>query len=342
MIRRLAYPALATMALLGSSAPVAPGGTLVVSNMNDHTATVIDAASGRVRATLPTGVGPHEVAVSHDGKWAVVSNYGVRGQPGHSMTLIDVVAATVARTIDLGSYQRPHGAVFLPGDTVLAVTSEVSQAVLLIDLRNDHVIDVRPTRGRASHMLALTRSGDRVYTTNIVDGTVSRIDFGSRDSARVFPVAAGVEGIALTPDGGTVWVGSNRDSIVVIVDGERGTLRDTLRGFGMPYRIGISPNGALAVVSDPVRAEVRIFDVATHRERHRVVVSGDSLVATAEVPGSPSPEGVAISADSQWAYVTLQGRNRVATIDLRRGVIVGYAVTGSWSDGVGFSPVVGR
>ena len=54
-----------------------PTGTLVVSNMNDHTATVIDAATGRVHATLPTGEGPHEVAVSHDGRTALVSNYGL-------------------------------------------------------------------------------------------------------------------------------------------------------------------------------------------------------------------------------------------------------------------------
>jgi DNA-binding beta-propeller fold protein YncE len=58
------------------------------------------------------------------------------------------------------------------------------------------------------------------------------------------------------------------------------------------------------------------------------------------VPGSPSPEGVAISRDSRWAFVTLQGRNRVITIDLQRGTIVGWAPTGTWSDGVGYSPVV--
>ena len=51
-------------------------GTLVASNMNDNSATIIDAASGRVRATVPTGEGPHEVAISNDGRWAMVSNYG--------------------------------------------------------------------------------------------------------------------------------------------------------------------------------------------------------------------------------------------------------------------------
>jgi len=55
---------------------------------------------------------------------------------------------------------------------------------------------------------------------------------------------------------------------------------------------------------------------------------------------SPAPEGVTISRDSRWAFVTLQGRNRVATIDLARGAIIALAPTGNWSDGVAFSPLV--
>src|SRR4051812_19027174 len=72
-----------------------PAGTIVVSNMNDNTATLVDAASGRTIATLPTGQGPHEVAIAHDGGTALVSNYGVRGAPGNSITVIDLRAARV-------------------------------------------------------------------------------------------------------------------------------------------------------------------------------------------------------------------------------------------------------
>src|SRR5690349_3698369 len=108
-------------------------GTIIVANMGDNTATLLDVASKRVVATLPTGNGAHEVAVSHDGRWAIVSNYGVRGAPGNSLTVIDVPAATVARTIDLGEFKRPHGSAFLPGDSLFVVTSEVSKAVVLVN-----------------------------------------------------------------------------------------------------------------------------------------------------------------------------------------------------------------
>ena len=101
----------------------APDKTEQIQKALPATATVIDVASKRVLATLPTGAGAHEVAVSHDGRWAVVSNYGVRGAPGNSLTVIDVTRASVARTIELGEFRRPHGSAFLPGDSIFVVTS---------------------------------------------------------------------------------------------------------------------------------------------------------------------------------------------------------------------------
>ena len=319
-----------------------PAGTIVASNMNDNTATVLDAATGRVLATLPTGEGPHEVAISRDGRWAAVSNYGVRGKPGSSITVIDVARHAVDRTIDLHEYQRPHGMAFLPGDSLLAVTSEASKAVLLVDFRSGRVTRTLPTNARASHMVAMSANGERLATANIADGTIALIETAAPERAALVRVAAQPEGIAITPSGSTVWVGSNRDSVVLVVDVQRAAVVDTLRGFGLPYRLAISPDERLAVITDPAKAQVRVFDVASRRERFTLSIARDSLVPTAEIPGSPSPEGVTISRDSRWAFVTLQGRNRVATIDLERGTIVALAPTGVWSDGVGYSPVVAK
>jgi YVTN family beta-propeller protein len=316
-----------------------PTGTLIVSNMNDNTATILDAASGSVLATLPTGEGPHEVAASHGGQWAIVSNYGVRGKPGNTVTIIDVARRVVARTIDLRDYVQPHGMAFLPGDTLIAVTAQASKAILIIDFRTGAVVKALPTNGRVPHMLGLSAKGDRIVTGNIADGTMSILSTWSGAEPRVIPVARQPEGIAIAPDGNSAWVGSNRDSVVLVVNTNTGAVVDTVRGFGLPYRMAIAPDGRTAVVTDPMKANVRVFDAATRRQTHVIDVPRDSLVATAEVPGSPSPEGIIISPDSRWAFVTLQGRNRVVTIDLARGTIVGWAVTGTWSDGIAYSPL---
>ena len=39
-------------------------GTLVVTNKTPSTATIVDVASGRTLATLPTGTNPHEIVLS--------------------------------------------------------------------------------------------------------------------------------------------------------------------------------------------------------------------------------------------------------------------------------------
>jgi DNA-binding beta-propeller fold protein YncE len=316
-----------------------PRGTVITSNMLDHTATLLDASTGRVLATLPTGKGPHEVTVSHDGKWALVSNYGVRGEPGNSITVIDIPSLAVTRTISLGERRRPHGMAFFPGDTAFVVTSEVSREVLIVDFRDGRIRDSLPSNGRATHMVSLSSNGQRLVTANIADATISVIEPPMQRQARLISVAAQPEGIAITPDGRAAWVGSNRDSVVIVASLDGVAHSDTIRGFGLPYRIAISRDGKRAVIADPAKAEVKIFDVAQRRTTATIAIPRDSILATAEIPGSPSPEGVTISPDNRWAFVTLQGRNRVVTIDVQRGVIVGQAVTGNWSDGVGYSPL---
>jgi DNA-binding beta-propeller fold protein YncE len=267
----------------------------------------------------------------------VVSNYGNRTVVGNSLTVIDLATASVARTIDLGEHHRPHGVKFFPGDTLLAVTSEVSKAVLLVDFRTDRVVAVVPTTRAVSHMLALSAAGDLLYTTNIVDGSITAIDPRSRQTLGVTPIARMVEGLAMTPDGSQVWVGSNQDSLVVVFDTRSGRAVDSLEGFGMPYRLGITPNGQVAVISDPAKGQVRIVDVATRKVRSVVSIPGEGVVATSEFPGSSSPEGVAVSG-GKLAFVTLQGQNQVAALDLETGRVVWRLPVGTWPDGIAFAP----
>ena len=311
-----------------STAPTAaPTGTVIVANMGDHTATLIDVATKRVVATLPTGQGAHEVAVSRDGRWAVVSNYGVRGAPGNSLTVIDVGRAAVARTIELGEFRRPHGSAFLPGDSLFAVTSEVSRAVVLVDFKQGTVVGSIPTNHPASHMLALTADGRRGFTTNIADGTVSELT-----------AAPAVEGIAVTPGGEQVWVGSNQQKTVLVIDTRTGATVATLSGFGLPYRLAVTPDGKTVVITDPPNGVVRIVDAATNRDRATVKVDTAGVGAGAEFPGSPSPEGVVLSRDGRMAFVTLQGSARLAMIDIASATVVGYVPTGPGADGIGYSP----
>jgi YVTN family beta-propeller protein len=326
------------VAVSSGGASSSPTGTVVVANMGDNTATILDVASRRALATVPTGAGPHEVAVSHDGRWAIVSNYGVRGAPGNSLTVIDLSTLAVQRTISLGTYQRPHGMAFLPGDSLLAVTSEVSGKVLFVDLRRDSVTSTIATNGRASHMLAMTADGSRIFTSNVASGNITEQDVPRREAARTIAVAPAVEGIGVTPDGAFVWVGSNERKTLSVVDTKRGVVADTIGGFGMPYRIAITPDGRTAVVPDPPKSEVRIYDATTHALRATVTIGAEGVLESAEFKGSASPEGIVLSRDGRTAFVALQGVNRIAIIDVPAGRLAGTMPAGAGPDGIGYSP----
>src|SRR5262245_11986867 len=90
-------------------APSPPSSYLVVLAKADATALVIEPNSGHVRDTFETGVGPHEVAVSRDGRYAVVSDYGDKEHEGHTLTVYNLVERRRERVIDLSPHVRPHG-----------------------------------------------------------------------------------------------------------------------------------------------------------------------------------------------------------------------------------------
>lgn len=324
----------------------ARAGLVIVANQGAASATVLDAASMKTIATLPVGVGPHEVAVSYDGHWAVVTNYGDRTTQGNTLSVIDLTAPgvpTVARTIDLGEYHRPHGVAFVGNGNKLAVTSETSQRLLIVDFASGRVDTALATNGRGSHMVAAQRDGRRAWTSNIQDGTVTEYDLDRRRTGRTYAAAQMDEGLAVTPGGAQVWVGSNTAHTVTVLDAARGVAIDTLTGFGGAYRIGISRSGLLAVINDPVNNRIWLYDVDQRRKLAEIDLA--TVDGVRGPPGSPGaskagPEGVAFDPIADVAYVTLNGTNQVVAVDLHERKVIGFGPVGASPDGVAYSPYV--
>jgi YVTN family beta-propeller protein len=315
-------------------------GLLVVANQQAASSTIIDAATLKTVATVQVGTGPHEVAMSPDGRWAVVTNYGDQTTQGNTLSVIDLAAEVpgVVRTIDLGQYHRPHGAAFVQSGSKLIVTSEASQRLVLVDFISGRIDTAMATNGRGSHMVTVQRDGRRAWIGNIADGTVTEFDIDTRTTKRTFAVAPNDEAIAATPGGVQVWVGSNTAKTVTVVNGADAKILGTIPGFGLPYRVGISRAGRVAVVSDPASNRIWLFDVATRKELAQIDLAGEKGI------GSPAatagPEGITFDPITDFAYVTLHGTNQVAAVDLRTKKIVAFGQTGAGPDGIAFSPLV--
>jgi DNA-binding beta-propeller fold protein YncE len=299
-------------------------GTIVVVNKSASTARIIDVGSGRTLATLPTGNGPHEVVMSSDGDRAVVTDYG--GRPGgNTLTVIDVEGLAVEETIDLGEHSRPHGITFLPGDTLIAVTSEDSRHVVIVRVADGEIVKAIPTGHPGSHMLAMIASGERIYTSNIGDGTVSELNVGAGSHAGTIAVPPQPEAIGVTPDGSEVWVGSNAEGTVNAIDTASGEVEVALSEFGWPYRILFTPDQSRVLIPDLRGNELRIVDRAERRALHVVPFPGGG------------PQGITLMTGATHAFQSLSQRGVVVVVDLETGAVVGEIEAGPTPDGVAYS-----
>jgi len=332
-LQRFLALAIGGVGLVAATRPSHPGhpvsdrrtGFLLVANQQSANASLIDLRTDSARL-IPVGEGPHEAVIAPSGKVGVVTIYGTQ-QPGNALAVIDIRSGAVTRTISLGEFTRPHGAVFLPGDeSRVVVTSEASQRLVLVSLTEGKVEAAIPTEAAGSHMVAITADGRRAFTANVGSGSVSEIDLEQKRFVRSIPIAPGVEGIAVTPDGAVVWAGSNTNGTVTLIDTRTGTATDTLTGFQLPYRMAISADGRTAIICDPQGNKVHVADVG----QRKVLLSLDGL---------GSPRGVNITPDGKTAFVTLNGDRTVGIVDLESRKITRRIGVGASPDGVWYGPV---
>ncbi len=304
--------------------PVRITGTLVVTNKTPSTATIVDAESGAVLATLPTGNGPHEIVIARDGSIAIVTDYGAQ-VPGSSLTVIDVPGRRIARTISLGEYRRPHGIALLPGDTLAVVTSETNRVVLIVNIRSGAIVREIPTTQNGSHMVAVTGDGRRAWTGNIGSNTVSELDLTTGVALRTIAVPAQPEAINVTPDARQVWVGSNATGTVSEVDAGTGTVSTVATGLGWPYRVLYSPDTSLVLLPDLRGEALRFIARGTQKELARLSLTGKA------------PQGITFAPDGRTAFLSFSATGKVAVIDIATRTVLRELEAGQTPDGVAYT-----
>ncbi len=332
--------------LLTTCSLMAQTGTLVVLNKSDNTASLIDCASKAVLATIPTGVGPHEVAVSPDGKTAVVSNYGNRQGPGSSLTVIDIPSLKKSGEINLGDYKGPHGIVFFSDGRRVAVTTERNKTLVVVNIGNKEIAHAIVTEQETSHMVAISGDNARAFVANIGSGSVTAVDLRSMTRLGNIPTGAGAEGIDISPDGKEVWVTNRASNTVSVIDVDRLNVVDTLESKDFPIRTKFTPDGHYALVSNARSGEVAVFDARTKKEVRRlkmelsVVNDVDKRLFGNQFGTSPTPIGILIPPSGTHAYVANSNADLVTVIDLKEWKVVDRIQTGKEPDGLGYSSLI--
>jgi len=326
---KLVSIALILVAIISNPA-TASGATLVVANKAEATASLINLESGKVIATLATGEGPHEVGISPNGRFGLVTNYGGRGQSGHTLTLIDIAGAKVVKTIDLGEYRAPHGVEWIDNETA-AITVEANQALIVVDIKSGAVSKSIGTDQQTSHMVALAPDGQRAYTSNMGSGSVTAMDVTAMDVEtgkllKIIATGKGAEGISVSPLNGHIWVTNRADDTLTILDGETFQPVKEIPSKGFPIRATATSKGQI-LVTRARAGELAIYDAATFKETRTVSFDFDSMDAEGRLFGdrfgdSSVPIGVVVDHHGNHAS---------------SGEIVRMLRAGKEPDGMGYS-----
>ncbi len=160
-------------------------------------------------------------------------------------------------------------------------------------------------------------AGGVAIVLNSGDATLSVLDMAHETELRRVPVLREPHHVALSPDGSELLVGDAGANEMLFLDPHTGDIRRRVP-MADPYHLAFSPNGKWLTVTGLARNQVDVYDAAT-------------MALAKRFPLSSMPSHVTYAPDSSMAYVTLQGTNRLAAIDIRHQAV-------SWTAEVGATP----
>ena len=165
---------LTAAALMVSPAFGQPSATLLVLSKSDHTVSIVDPGTLQVLGRIPSGPDPHEIIASDDGKLAYISNYGGLDSALNTISVVDLVTRKALPAIDLGALRSTHGLDFAGGK--LYFTAETNKIIGRYDPATQRVDWVLGTGQDRTHMIIVTRSLNKIFTSNVNSATISIIE----------------------------------------------------------------------------------------------------------------------------------------------------------------------
>ena len=220
----------------------------------------------------------HELLVMPETNRAYVPIFGdgIHGRnpnPQHWLCVFDLERRSLLTTIDLRPYIAPHTLKLGP-DGLIYITCENSAKVVAIDRSTNKVVDAIDSGSTNGHRLIIAPDGQRLYTENEEDGTVSVIDLPKRKLLGQIKTPRPLAGIAISPDGRTVVAVDDAEPVLFLIDTEAGRVRDEVRLKDVPKAAQIAryaPDNSLIGVTSLNSDTVSLID-PTFREQTAIKV----------------------------------------------------------------------
>jgi YVTN family beta-propeller protein len=153
--------------------------------------------------------------------------HGRNPNPQHHLCVFDLHKRAHVGTIDLRLYIAPHTLKLGP-DGLIYITCENSAVVAVIDRTSNKVVDAIDSGSTNGHRLIIAPDGQRLYTENEEDGTVSVIDLLKRKLLGKITTPRPLAGIAIAADGRTVIAVDDAQPTLFLIDTEAGRVREEI------------------------------------------------------------------------------------------------------------------
>jgi YVTN family beta-propeller protein len=263
----------------------------------------------------------HELLVVPETSRAYVPIFGdgIHGRnpnPQHHLCVFDLDQRAHIDTIDLYPYIAPHTLKLGP-DGLIYITCENSAVVAVIDRNTNKVVAAIDTGSSNGHRLIIAPDGERLYTENEEDATVSVIDLPRRKLLGKIETPRPLAGIAISADGGTVIAVDDAAPTLFLIDTAAGHVHEeiVLKDVPKPAQIArYAPDNSLLAVTSLVSDTVSLID-PTFSEQTAIKVGSQ-------------PMDMAFRGDE--LFVACQGDGSVHVID-----IPGKRAKGSFQAGTG-------
>lgn len=211
------------------------------ANQGSNTVSVIDVAAGTVTATIPVGNTPSGEAVTPDGSTLWVANYG-----DGTVQPIDLATDKAGPTVKVGS--GPENMAVSPDGKNLYVANINDNTVTPVDLTTGTAGAAIPA-GSAPMNVVVSPDSRTVYVSDSGAPTVTPIDVATGKALPSLEIAGQDDayGLALSPDGRTLWVQAGDD--VATLDTATGREGTPIHLGNGPSSLGFDWNGATAYVT---------------------------------------------------------------------------------------------
>ncbi len=311
--------------------------SLLVVTKQSHALAVVDGGTLQVGARVPIGEDPHEVVVGPDGRTAYVSNYGEGTL--HTIARVDLMTGKALSAVDIAPLKGAHG-LYVHGGLIW-FTAEGSKALGTLDPGTGRVTTVLGTGQDKTHLVWVSRDGNKVVASNAGSATMSVFDRVENRPVMVpgapaapaaytapgwrhtlISVGIGAEGFAVSPDERELWVG-NADGTLPVIDLVAEKVAQVLPA-AVPgaNRLAFTPDGKLVLETAHTGKDLVVLDVATRRVLKRVPI---------EEKGA---SGIVIEPDGARAFVACPRDHFVAVVDLKRMVKTAEIDAGREPDGM--------